>query len=384
MKAILSFVITLSMAYSSLMAQLNPGNFTISAVNSAGLIKVLLTPLNNTVVPPGQTYYNDLSFTIYWPASYTNVDLDMSTLVTNYDIVSSGPRFTSGTGASAVNFRSFNRGGASITQLPSGWPANVPVILMTIENNYASTTAPFVGDFCIFDHTAGVIHPVQNPALNIDARPNVFVVDFNDPGNPIADDYTPSVTGCATAVPLPLELVNFEASPGKDAINLRWQTAKEENFSGFELERSLDGLKFERVTFLAGRGNQKGAFYQFDDRSVSKGVNYYYRLKMLDKDGKYEYSGIRSAIIPTSNINVVIYPNPSNGNVNLDFVLEESAPTIIDVYDMNGRNVLRREFDAHKDRNMVSLDLLDQTSGVYSIQININGKLINKLVKITR
>lgn len=384
MKAILSFVITLLMSCASLMAQLNPGNFTISAVNSAGLIKVVLTPLNNTVVPSGQTYYNDISFTIYWPASYTNVDLDLSTLVTNYDIVSSGPKFTSGTGGSALNFRSFNRGGASITQIASGWQANVPITLMTIENNYASTTPPFTGDFCVFDHTFGSIHPVQNPALSIDARPNVWVADLNDPSNPVVDDYTPSVTGCATAVPLPLELVNFEASPGKDMINLRWQTAKEENFSGFELERSRDGLKFEKIAFLGGRGNVKGAFYQFEDRSVNKGLNYYYRLKMLDKDGKYEYSGIRSAIIPTSNINVVIYPNPSNGNVNLDFVLEESAPTIIDVYDMNGRNVLRREFDAHKDRNMVSLDLLDQTSGVYSIQININGKLINKLVKITR
>ena len=105
---------------------------------------------------------------------------------------------------------------------------------------------------------------------------------------------------------------------------------------------------------------------------------------MVDRDGRYEYSAIRSAILPTSNVNVVIYPNPSNGNVNLDFVLEESASAIIDVYDMSGRSVLRKEFDAHKDRNMISLDLLDQPSGIYSVKININGKLINKLVKLSR
>lgn len=384
MKAILSFIITLLLATSGLMAQLNPGNFAISAINSAGLIKVVLTPLNNTIVPAGQTYVNDISFTIYWPASYNNVDLDISTLVTNFDIVSSGPRYTSGTGASAVNFRSFNRGGSAVTQIASGWPSNAPITLMTIQNNYAGTAPPFVGDFCLFDFSAGIIHPVQNPSLNVDARPNIWVADLNDPGNPIADDYTPSVTGCAIAIPLPIELVNFEAAPGKDAINLRWQTAKEENFKGFEIERSRDGLKFDKVASVSGKGNQKGAFYQFDDVAVVKGTNYYYRLKMVDRDGRYEYSAIRSAILPTSNVNVVIYPNPSNGNVNLDFVLEESASAIIDVYDMSGRSVLRKEFDAHKDRNMISLDLLDQPSGIYSVKININGKLINKLVKLSR
>jgi len=381
MKTILSYVVALLMVFTSLEAQMNPGNFSISAVNSAGLIKVVLTPLNNNVVPPGDTYYNDISFSISWPTSYGNVDIDSTSVISSYNIKVTSRRLTVVNGSTPMYLRTFGRGGSPITQIASGWAANNPITLITVQNNYGGTVAPYLGDFCIVNYSSGISF---NSQLNVDTKPNIWIADLNDPSNYIFDDYTPSVNGCAIAVPLPIELVNFEAAPEKEAINLRWQTAKEENFFGFELERSLDGLKFQKIAFISGRGNKKGAFYQYDDLTITKGVNYYYRLKMLDKDGKFEYSGIRSAVLPTSNVNVVIYPNPSNGNVNLDFVLEESTPTIVDVYDMNGRNVLRKEVDAQKDRNIVSLDLLDQPAGIYSVKININGKLITKLVKLAR
>lgn len=379
MKAIFCFLFSLTVFCSNISAQIT-GQFAISAVNSAGLIKIELTPLNSNVVPAGNVYYNDISFTIRWPSSY-GVDLDLTSLSSTFGIVSSSPKYTTGSGPSAVDFRSFNRGpNAPFVSIAGGWPANVPITLMTIENNYAAAPNT-VGDFCIFPFGTPIIQPANFPLLNVDARPNVFIAD-ND--NFVYEDYAPAVINCALNVPLPIDLINFEASAGKDAIDLRWQTAKEENFKGFDLERSLDGIRFEKISFIPSRNISRGSVYPFVDRDVTKGQYYYYRLKMLDRDGKAEYSGIRSAILPTSNVNVSIYPNPTNGNVNLDFVLEESANTLVDVYDMTGKSILRKEVEARKDRNVISLDLLDQPAGIYSVKIIINGRVINKLVKLSR
>ena len=90
---------------------------------------------------------------------------------------------------------------------------------------------------------------------------------------------------------LPIILKYFTAWKRPDANRLTWLTTTENNFSHFEIEKSIDGVNFVRITTIAGKGgNSKETAYTFDDNEV-KAVQYY-RLKYVDANGQYTYSSI--------------------------------------------------------------------------------------------
>jgi hypothetical protein len=113
---------------------------------------------------------------------------------------------------------------------------------------------------------------------------------------------------------LPLTLLQFtvaRTSAGK--IELNWQTAQEINVSHFNIERSLDGRKWEKVGFKEAR-NQQGTIttYVFTDISPTVGANYY-RLHVVDNDGRADYSPVRLATLGIE-IPVRIYPTLAKGH----------------------------------------------------------------------
>lgn len=106
--------------------------------------------------------------------------------------------------------------------------------------------------------------------------------------------------------PLPIELVSFSSKIEPDGIRLDWITASEVNFDRFVVERSLNGIKFQKIGEVVGMGNIEGNKYEFYDHEAV-GDKIYYRLKMLDLDHSFKYSAIVSASVQRS---IKVYPNP--------------------------------------------------------------------------
>jgi hypothetical protein len=97
------------------------------------------------------------------------------------------------------------------------------------------------------------------------------------------------------------ELFSFRAFPVVDHCQLEWTTGQEDNLRTFVIERSADATNFVVVGQLASRGS----FSQYDFTDVSPlDVDltrpFYYRLKMVDKDGAYRYSDIREVSLSFS------------------------------------------------------------------------------------
>lgn len=116
------------------------------------------------------------------------------------------------------------------------------------------------------------------------------------------------------SVPLPVELLSLQAKLLTDkTIQLDWQTATELNNKGFDLERSPDAQRWEKLTFVAGQGNSYGTHtYRWLDKAPFIGTNYY-RLRQIDYDGSYTYSSIVQATL-TDDGKLEIYPNPTQGD----------------------------------------------------------------------
>ncbi len=142
-------------------------------------------------------------------------------------------------------------------------------------------------------------------------------------------------------VVLPIELLDFTAEPINRSVKTEWTTASEKNNNYFTVERSKDGENWEGVAAIPGAGNSSSLKnYSAIDEDPYSGRSFY-RLKQTDFDGQWTYSSIETVFIEPS-INMEIYPNPSNGILNLSQIPEE-GPYHIQLYDMVGRVVYEQQ-----------------------------------------
>jgi hypothetical protein len=92
---------------------------------------------------------------------------------------------------------------------------------------------------------------------------------------------------------LPLDIVSFDAKVSNRNINLNWVFENQVNVSRFEIERSPDGqLSFTTVGVVYGNSNPSGAYSFIDVNAGDYITKGFYRLKIIDNDGKITYSRI--------------------------------------------------------------------------------------------
>lgn len=181
--------------------------------------------------------------------------------------------------------------------------------------------------------------------------------------------------------PLPVELVSLKAYPKRIGNMINWMTASEHNNRGFEVQRATTPGDWETLGFVEGDINAVTINdYQFIDRLPLPGLNYY-RLKQIDLDGRFEFSDI--VVVNNmieSNIQTVVYPNPTEGN----FTFSVNNPTAqkmkIQLSDHLGRMIwnsglIREEAIWKKEFQ------LDQ-HGVYFMSIQIAQQLIHERIVV--
>ncbi len=94
---------------------------------------------------------------------------------------------------------------------------------------------------------------------------------------------------------LPVEWGYFRSKFQEESIVLEWETLTESNNSGFAVERSQDGIHFESIAWVEGRGSTQEAYsYEFVDLELPEAPLVYYRLKQIDFDGAHAYSELIS------------------------------------------------------------------------------------------
>lgn len=174
---------------------------------------------------------------------------------------------------------------------------------------------------------------------------------------------------------LPLDLLTFEATQQGQQVALNWTAANEVDFSGYEVQRSLDGRQFEKIGWVAAQGTPDGAThrYMFLDKNPVFNKPLYYRLRMIDLDGTVEFSPLRSITLKNDR-EVALFPNPTTGSFWLKFQHPAPENTRIEVRDALGRQVLSEAMEAGALQKEV--DIANQPSGIYSVLIRTDGQVM--------
>ncbi len=170
---------------------------------------------------------------------------------------------------------------------------------------------------------------------------------------------------------LPVEFSSFTATSTAGKVLLNWKTATEINNSHFEIERSKDGIQFVQIGVIAGVGNsQLTNQYSFTDALPNIGENYY-RLKQVDKDGKYVYSAVRLIKFDSRNL-ISIYPNPANNKLTIQSL---TGKNLHSVYVYNVAGILIYEKDAVNSLSQ-SIDIAKFAVGFYIVLVNDGDKTV--------
>jgi hypothetical protein len=178
---------------------------------------------------------------------------------------------------------------------------------------------------------------------------------------------------------LPVKLVSFTAQAAGSSSFLTWQTANEIDNAYFEVERSADSKSFTGIGKVQGHGNADfNEKYVFTDNSPLNGVNYY-RLKQVDVNGNYSYSGILSVDFEGATALFKAFPNPAVNSVNITLP-SVAGTSVIQIFDMNGKEMMEETISANT--NTHSLDVSKLSAGAYQMILIQGGeKQTMKLVK---
>lgn len=170
-------------------------------------------------------------------------------------------------------------------------------------------------------------------------------------------------------VPLPIELITFDAIALGNLVRLDWTTATETNNDFFTIERSATGESWKSIATVNGKGNSNQVnSYSFIDHNPIDGTSYY-RLKQTDYDGIYSHSDIRIVNMSSTLDATLAHPNPSRGifTINRKILKEESVL----LFDRQGKRMDSYEVDI---QSKLILDLSNFSSGIYFLTISEMGK----------
>lgn len=115
---------------------------------------------------------------------------------------------------------------------------------------------------------------------------------------------------------LPLSLTSFTANKKDNNVLVEWTTEKESNLGHFVVERSDNGTSFYAIGRVNGRNTGATESYLYTDNKPVQNIAYY-RLRLIDLDGKESLSRIATVISSQGNDKLVLVNNPAHIKITL-------------------------------------------------------------------
>jgi endonuclease I len=222
----------------------------------------------------------------------------------------------------------------------------------------------------------------QDPVSQKEIDRNNAAYAYQGNRNPFVDhpEYVDAVwnAACPGLAALPVDIISFGGKlVGKDVV-LNWEVAREINFDRYEVERSFNGTDYNKIGEVKALGKYQYTFS--DNTDVIRGRRVYYRLKKIDKDGKYSYTEVFSLHIPLNN-KFTVYPNPVSNVIRLQMNNNLSTTVTVQVNDMAGKLFINQTTIANN--GFVNVPVPTLSNGIYLIKMIVGEEqYVQKVVVV--
>ena len=172
---------------------------------------------------------------------------------------------------------------------------------------------------------------------------------------------------------LPVNLLSFSAEIGNDNnVHVKWVTSSERHCSHYYLEKLVGPDKWQLVTMVPGNGTtHRQSHYSVLDMNLNP--ENCYRIVQFDHNGSRAYSHIICVEHEIKPGIVLIYPNPTDGMLNLACVL--CTDDQLSVFNQDGMNV-SSEIEITETETGFVLNMMSLPNGIYYLEIQTSKEVI--------
>lgn len=173
---------------------------------------------------------------------------------------------------------------------------------------------------------------------------------------------------------VPVKFLGFTAIKNNNSALLNWSVENEDaNTANYEVEKSLNGIDFSKIGTLPalnnGRTSNVYSYTQTNLSSIRSSGVIYFRIKQIDRDGKFVYTEIRSVRLDSKGLAVGVYPNPIKLTANVSFDLAEASDVLIKVIDASGKQVAISQVQGFKGANVSKVNMAKLATGSYTLSV---------------
>ena len=230
---------------------------------------------------------------------------------------------------------------------------------MQLAAGFTNTDRPlrlWAADFSMFGINSSNISQIAYFKIRLNGNSDVAFVAYN------------SKTVTVLTSPLPVTLGWFKGSVEQQQVRLKWQTQTEINSDRFVIESSMDGADFFAIDSVDAAGmSYNPVNYSYTQQQVKAG-KWFYRLKQVDKNGRFTYSSVVTITYnPAGSTSFIVYPNPTTDRVYINYN-RASGSEHYRVLTMQGNVLSEKQVIAGSVQTM--LDIKNMPAGTYILVWN--------------
>jgi hypothetical protein len=201
-------------------------------------------------------------------------------------------------------------------------------------------------------------------------------------------DTLSSASGCdsiatlvlAVDTTVPVKLLSFTGYYKAGATNLNWSTVNEVNSAYYIVQRSDNAVSFEDIKQIASLDKVSGSTYNYVDPITTDG-KFYYRLKIVDKDGGFTYSNTISISI-NNGFSFTLYPNPVRNILTVHIDNNKTEEATLQIVSVLGKVVRQQQTSLNVGTNDVTLDVSNLAQGSYILVIKGDSLKEKQFIKL--
>ena len=189
-------------------------------------------------------------------------------------------------------------------------------------------------------------------------------------------------------VPVPVKFLGFDVTKKNNSAVLKWSVENETALTDkYIIETSANSVDFKALATIQsaynGRGNNSYNFTQDNLSAIRSSGVIYYRIKQIDKDGKFIYTPTKTVRLDGKSFAVNASPNPVKSSTKVSIDLIEQSKIIISITDATGKNIKSMEVQGFKGANIKDLNLSNLSSGNYVMKVQAGSEIKSlPLVKV--
>jgi acid phosphatase type 7 len=255
---------------------------------------------------------------------------------------------------------------------------NKKTVISSVVNTTVNMNASWLGGYNWYTVPATTTSTARMLSVTPSST-GTYTYYVNDSLSPditcIADTFQLQITST-----LAVTINKYNVALKNNKVLVQWTTQQEVNSDYFTIERSADGLNYEMVMVISGKGNSDTPTdYEFVDNNPLEGTSYY-RLVATDKNGDAKIAGVRAVNYRMNkSFTLTVSPNPAvNNQINSIIESTKKQTLKIKAFTLNGAEVYNTSFQANTGNNTLKFNL---KSGNYVLSIEgLDGKINEKII----